>query len=303
MTGIFLILACLVIGKLLTLSLDFSSRQNFIEALNLIILRVALPSLVLDKIYHQTLSTDIIIILITPILVFLLAFGLLYLLRLFIPMTKTVLGCLILMVGTGNTSYVGLPFITALLGEEFLKYAILYDQANFIVVFTAGVMIADLYSGAPFSLGRNTLKLFRFLPIQALILALIFKIVHLPIPTLFQHTLEVLGSLMTPLAILSIGAGLKLPSGVRLLHYFVIGLTTKLIAIPLIIWFLLSSLSLSPHLDITKVIILQAGMAPMVLASIVATEKNLEAELANLLAAIGIPLSFITLIGWYYFLL
>ena len=56
-------------------------------------------------------------------------------------------GCLILLCGTSNTSFVGFPLVHALLGEEALNTAIIVDQSNLIVLFTLGILVANLYSG------------------------------------------------------------------------------------------------------------------------------------------------------------
>jgi predicted permease len=48
-----------------------------------------------------------------------------------------------------------------------------------------------------------------------------------------------------------------------------------------------------------KVTVLQAAMAPMITAAIIAQEYELNSDLANLMVGIGIPLSFLTILMWY----
>ena len=51
-----------------------------------------------------------------------------------------------------------------------------------------------------------------------------------------------------------------------------------------------------------QVTVFEVAMAPMIGASIVAMENDLDPQLATLLVGIGVPLSFLTVSGWYYVL-
>lgn len=300
MEGIFLIVVCLLAGKILTFYVR--SRQDFIASLNLVAIRIALPALILDKIHSQPFTMDAILPIAAPWILFLFVIALVYLINLIIPMSKTVIGCLILMVGTGNTSFVGFPLITALMGDQFLEYAIFYDQSNFILLFTVGAFVADLYTGKSLSLKENMKGLLRFTPIQALIIAFILKGFSIPYAPVVQHTLETFSALLTPLTMISVGASLRLPSQWGLLKPLAIGLVAKLMILPAIALALLTGIYQSSIHEVNLIIVLQTGMAPMVLATIIAMEKNLEPELSNLLTAIGIPISFLTVAGWYLLL-
>jgi predicted permease len=52
----------------------------------------------------------------------------------------------------------------------------------------------------------------------------------------------------------------------------------------------------------TQVTIFEAAMAPQIGAAIVAMEHKLDPPLVTLMVGIGIPLSFLTLPLWWYFL-
>jgi predicted permease len=45
----------------------------------------------------------------------------------------------------------------------------------------------------------------------------------------------------------------------------------------------------------------EAAMPPMITAAIVATEHDLDPALANVMVAVGIILSFLTLSAWWFF--
>ena len=79
------------------------------------------------------------------------------------------------------------------------------------------------------------------------------------------------------------------------------GLGFKLILAPLMIYLLYIQLLGFRGLDM-QVTLFEAAMPPMITAAIVASEHRLNPPLANLMVAIGIPLSFVTLHVWWLLL-
>ncbi|HAI80845.1 MAG TPA: transporter, partial [Chryseobacterium sp.] len=57
-------------------------------------------------------------------------------------------GALIMCAGFGNTSFVGIPVIQSLFGENGLKTVMLVDQpGSFVALSTVGIAVANYYSG------------------------------------------------------------------------------------------------------------------------------------------------------------
>ena len=300
MNGIILIITCLIAGKILTRSI--TCKSEFIYSLNRVAIMIALPALILDKVHSQAFSTDALFPLLSPWLLFAITIALVYLVKLFIPMSRITTGTLILLAGTANTSFVGIPLIQAMMGTEaYLGIALWVDQSNFILLFTLGVIIADFYSGSRTSMTRNIRRLLTYPPIIALICAFLLKPFTYPI--FISYTLEMLGSLITPLTMISVGASLSLPKNRRVLTYLSVGLSIKLIILPLAMLAILMFVYSSPNIYINQIVLMQAGMAPMVIAAIIAVEKGLDGELASIMTAIGIPISFITIPFFYYLII
>ncbi len=296
MNGILLILTCLIAGKVLTHNITYKSA--FINSLNRVAINIALPALILDKVHSQNFSLEALFPLLSPWILFIVAAIFVYIFRFFIPFSRTTTGALILLTGTANTSFVGIPLIQAMMGtEEHLGIALWVDQSNFIMLFTLGIIVADFYTGKRTSLRSSLKRLLSYPPIIALILAFLLKPIQYP--TYITFTLESLGQLITPLTMISVGAGLAIPSNRSLMGQISIGLVIKLILIPFTMLGILSFIYHSPNPYINQIVLMQAGMAPMVVATIVAIEKGLDAELATLLTAIGIPLSFISVPLFY----
>ena len=54
--------------------------------------------------------------------------------------------------------------------------------------------------------------------------------------------------------------------------------------------------------ETVQIAFLEAAMAPMITAAIIASTHKLEPKLCNLMVGVGIPLSFLTLAIWYMML-
>jgi len=54
--------------------------------------------------------------------------------------------------------------------------------------------------------------------------------------------------------------------------------------------------------QVLSVTVFEAAMAPMIGASIVAMDHELDSPLVTLMVGVGIPLSFLTLPAWWYLL-
>jgi predicted permease len=293
MSGLIFIFVCITVGKILS---RLTNPQELIRSLNLLVVRVALPALILDKIHTINLAGDAFFPIATPWIGFIVAVASIYFIKLFVPMSKITTGCLILLCGTSNTSFVGFPLVHALLGEEALNTAIIVDQSNLIVLFTLGILVANLYSGKSVDVKQMLIRILVYPPVVALILGILLR--PFAYPEAVQYTLSTFGSLLTPLTMLSIGCSLSLPRDKSMIKFISIGLTIKLILMPLMIA-LLAMFVFTTLTPLTAAVsIMQVGMAPMVMAVIIAADKNLNPELANFLTSIGIPISFITAVLW-----
>ena len=112
--------------------------------------------------------------------------------------------------------------------------------------------------------------------------------------------LERLAALLTPMALISVGLQLRWSEIHEELRYLLAGLSYKLLIAPLII-LVTYSLANVDH-NILRVAVLEAGMAPMITASILAASHQLRPRLAGMMVGVGVPLSFLTLGVWYYVL-
>ena len=298
MSSILLLFLCLFIGIGIQRINNFP--KNTAVVLNQYILFVALPAMALYYLPKIALSWDLLL----PASVAWIAFGLSFLifnsLGKIYNWSKKLTGCLIITAGLGNTSFVGIPVIQALYGDEGLNTLIIIDlPGTFVALSTVGVLVATLYSNQK-GIGDSILrKMFTFPPLLAFFVGLILMILKIDFPTAISDTFKQLSATISPIALISVGYQLKFKSYSKHFKFLFLGLSFQLLILPLVIltlfYFVLGRTDLA-----TKVCIIEAAMAPMITGSILASTYGLKPELSNMMVGYGIPISFITLAGWYF---
>lgn len=120
-----------------------------------------------------------------------------------------------------------------------------------------------------------------------------------PYPTALEEILKDLSATLVPLALVSVG--MQMASGVSRFKknagLLAAGLGYKLFLGPALIYFIYVVL-LGAHGPEIEITIVQAAMAPMITGAILAADHGLEPELSNLMIAVGIPLSLLTVPLW-----
>lgn len=210
-------------------------------------------------------------------------------------------GGLMLTGGLANTAFIGLPMIEAFYGTEFLGLGILIDQVgSYLVLSTVGILVASIYSsGQSVSAKAIIRRIALFVPFQAFVLALV--LMPFAYPAWFDELLKRLGATLIPLALVSVGYQLRLSAVRGKTSALVTGLLFKLALAPALILFIFIAL-FGVEGPVMRVTVFEAAMAPMIGASIVAMDHDLDPPLLTLMLGVGIPLSFLTLPAWWYLL-
>jgi predicted permease len=203
------------------------------------------------------------------------------------------IGALTLVCGLGNTSFMGYPMMQALHGKEGLALAVVADQLGcFPLLSSAGVVAASLYAGRtpqPSVIVRRVLTFPAFLSLVVGIIAGALG----GWPEALDGVFTPIGATLTPLALFSVGLQFKFHLGERQLPALMFGLGWKLVLAPFAVWLLGTATGVG-GLTLT-VGVLQAAMAPMISAAILADEYKLEPALANTVLGAGIVLSLVTI--------
>ncbi|MFO0558230.1 MAG: AEC family transporter [Polyangiales bacterium] len=206
-------------------------------------------------------------------------------------------GALLVTATVGNTAFVGLPLIEGLFGREAIPSATLVDQGgSFVIVSTATVLLAASFAGKKSSPAAIAKKLVTFPPVVGSLVGLATS--RWALPTALDQLVERIAGLVVPLALLSVGMRLRLdpPSLRRDAGAVLAGLLVKLVLSPLVALGFARALGL--HGVELAVTVAQCAMAPMVTAGMVATEHELNPELASALVASGVFASLATVPMW-----
>lgn len=298
MYNFIIIFVFLVLGVILQYVKQFPN--SIYKVLNKIVIYLCLPALALYYIPKIKLDTH----LLYPIGVTWIGFTMSILVFSFLgkrlKWSRKLTGCLIMTAGFGNTSFLGFPIIQALYGEEGLKMAIVVDQpGTFVVVSTLGILVAMLYSSGSVNGMQIAKKIIFFPPFIAFLLACFMNVFHYDFHEYIQFSLQKIGTLMTPLAMLSVGLQLHFDRKSKHWKFLRLGLAYRLFFTPALIYFLYVVV-MGQHSKMIQVSVMEAAMAPMISSSIIASSYGLKPKLCSMMIGFGIPISFITLIFWYF---
>ena len=300
MSNLILLFVCLIIGIVLKKSKIIP--DNFHTSLNAFVINISLSAFSLYYISKIELNSSVIY----PVLV--VWIGIFAAILFFAGLGKifgwksSLIGALIMCAGFGNTSFVGIPLIQAMYGEEGLKTVMLVDQPGFVALSTVGILVANFYSGSKDSLLKHLSKILKFPPFIAFVIALLLNIFSIEIPKDFDEVLMKLGATTVPLALVSVGSQMQWKKIEKKegFHLF-IGLLFKLVLLPLLILVIYKYIFHQSG-DVIDICILEAAMAPMITAAIIASAHDLEPKFCNLMVAVGIPLSILTVGIWHLIL-
>ena len=213
---------------------------------------------------------------------------------------RKTLGAMLLVVPLGNTSFLGIPAITSLLGPEHVGPAVVYDQlGSFVGLVTWGTFAAARWGdGKEVSVRTMLKRLVTFPPLIALVLAMALML--LPLPRAISANVDLfartLGQMLVPMTMLSVGMRLRVPRTRRVLEPLIAGLTLRMAVAPALVLLAMRTIGTSNIPWQTSV--LESAMPPMVTAGVVAMAAGLDEELSTALVGVGALLAMVVLPLW-----
>lgn len=293
-----------LILAMLALGLVFQRLRVFpdsaAEVLNKVVLYVCLPASVLIYAPRLELGREVLAVAAVPWLLLAATVALVSLATRALKLRPDQHAVLLLCVALGNTSFLGYPLVRALLGEDALPYAVIYDQFGaFLILSTFGLYVLARYGGdAKPTFGLIARRVATFPPFLALVLGL--TVMPEAPPAWIAGGLQRLADALLPLVVLAIGLSLQLKLPRDELKPLAVGLTLKLAVMPLL------ALVLAPLLGLQGVqhdaVVLESAMPPMITAAALAISHRLAPGLAAAMVGYGILLSLATLPAWAWFL-
>ena len=196
-------------------------QDSFKHDIEFLIMKVALPLNifvgVLDNLTRSkllSLSGSLIFVIIS------FAFGYLvaWLLTKIFKVREGRRGTFINMFVNANTIFIGLPLNLALFGNHSLSFFLVYYLANTVSTWAIGIFFVS--SDGPKSDIAQKFNWKKLLPAPLLgfIVALIWLLLDLPLPTLVDKTFSMVGGVVTPLSLIYIGIVLA-DAGLKSIHF------------------------------------------------------------------------------------
>ena len=293
MSNLVLIVICLTLG----LALQRMRRlpENSAQVLNQYVINIALPALILAELPKLSINTDAVIPLMSCWVAMVLSVIFVFLLIKFCNWSREVSAVMLLLVPLGNTSFVGFPMVEALLGQQALPYAIIYDQlGSFVAVSTYGMLVLAYYSGDSISPKLLVKKLFSFPPFIAVIAAIF--LIGREHPVWLYEALARIGYSLVPVVMVAVGLQWHLRLDRAYLLPLSLALILKLLLIPALLWFGMSNFQVTGLAAQTA--LLESSMPAMITAGALLASHNLAPRLASSIVGYGLLISLATVPLW-----
>jgi predicted permease len=318
MFNFLLILAYLAIGY--ALKKQSQCPRETPQVLNFLVLYVALPAVVLQKIPQLELSSRLLIPALVPWVLLLCTVLLVLCVARYRRWGMELTAAMLIVLPLGNTSFLGFPMIQAFWGEQWLPYAMIYDQAgSFVALATYSTILAAVYrakldhtqganhelatthparAGNGVSARHIVAKIISFPPFIALIVAVVLS--PWGYPVLVHNLIDSLAVLLVPLIMIAVGFNLDFSQTLQHRGALVLALGYKLLLMPLIALLLCLGLNLPLSDKAVQVSIIEAAMPPMISAGAIAISAGLAPRFVTALIGIGLLCSFISLPLWFW---
>lgn len=199
-------------------------------------------------------------------------------------------GVFVNMVVNANTIFIGLPLNIALFGNEALPYFLIYYIANTVSTWTVGVYLitTDSKEGKKAGAKFDWKKLLPP-PLVGFLIALVFLLLDIPVPTVATNTLTYIGNIVTPMSLLYIGivlarAGFK---SIRVDKDTIGALAGRYIVAPLVMLAILSIAGGNLPANEFKTFIVQSAAPALAVLPILADQGDGDREYATNLVTIS----------------
>lgn len=184
-----------------------------------------------------------------------------------------------------NTIFIGLPLNVALFGDNALPYFLIYYITNTISTWTLGVyiMTSDSESGKSEVAAKFDWKRLLPAPLVGFLVALVFLVLRIPVPSFATSTLIYIGDIVTPLSLIYIGivlakAGLN---SIRFDKDTIVTLIGRFVFAPAIMFALLYLVGKGLPSDEVKTFIVQSAAPALAVLPILASQGDGDVEFAT----------------------
>lgn len=287
-----------VISIILMIALGYTLKSlgwfdaSFSKSISSLITKIALPASIFVSVLRYLTRDSLIELsssLIYPVGGVVISYIIAYILMKIMKIKPGRRGIFMNAVVNANTIFIGLPLNIALFGEEALPYFLVYYVTNTVSTWAFGVFLIsndDPTRTKDSAKAKLNWKKLLPPPLLGFIVALIFLIFSIPVPSFINSTLTYVGGIVTPLSLLYIGivlfdAGLK---SIRFDRDTVVALLGRFVLSPLIlIGLLLLGRQFGADLNTTlqQTLVVQSATPMLAVLPILANEAHGDVKYAT----------------------
>lgn len=266
--------------------------ESFGKSISSLITKVALPASIFVSVLRYLTKDSLLELsgsLIYPVGAVVLSYLIAFLLMKLMKIRPGRRGIFMNAVVNANTIFIGLPLNIALFGDKALPYFLVYYVTNTVSTWAFGVFLISNDDPTKVKGGPKAKLNWKKLlppPLIGFIVALVFLLVEIPVPTFINSTLTYVGSIVTPLSLIYIGivlydAGLK---SIRFDRDTVVALIGRFILSPALLILLITigsnmGADLNPLLQQTLVV--QSATPMLAVLPILAAEAHGDVKYAT----------------------
>ena len=191
----------------------------------------------------------------------------------------------------GNTGFVGIPLLVALFPEGGMLYMMLFSIVDQIVFWTFGIWLATARDRET----KFTPKSFLTPNIVAMVLALVFVVLQVPLPQVITDTLSTISSATSAMCMMYLGAMVCFSKWMQVVKCpeLYVGIIVKMIVLPIIGGHIMILLGLPQDTMVAMVAIM--ALPVMTVVPMIATMHGNEGEYATGITVVTLVVSVVTI--------
>ncbi|MFK5881218.1 MAG: AEC family transporter [Sulfurospirillum sp.] len=272
-------------------------KEDISRELTEFVIYFSLPALALSKIRVLEFNDVIFKVILVSYIAMFSAFLISLMIGKILKLSRKDLATFMIVSIFGNTSFVGFSYIESLYSMKEIVYALVYDQiGSFVALLTFGVAIISWGGGKKEDFKKDVVKqIFLSPPLIAIVLAIYFHGSYFP-PYL-EGILDKLQATLIPLVTIIVGMKLELKALMKQFRENVIALFIKMFLVPFILFGIMHMFFDMSQIW-AKVTFLEVAMPPMTMATVYAIKGGLNKILAINTLALGVIVSFVSIVAW-----
>lgn len=265
-------------------------KANDSTTLSKIVLNISLPSLVFVNLSTANITSDMLLLPFVALLLSLICMVFAFLFCKSRGYSKSKTWTIMIAAAMMNTGFLGFPITLGVFGNDGFLHAIFFDLSTTVIFVIFGMILVNVFGGNRKEVIKQALG---FVPLWAVLFALIFNALNLQYGYVISNVLEYLGQSTIPLIMISLGLTLDFKDIKHYLHDSLFVSIIRLVVSPLLMFVLLSSISFG-GLSF-NVAVLEAGMSTAMNALVLSLTYNLDNRLMSSVIFTDTILSLFTL--------